>query len=91
MAEQPLDLTPEQQEAYDKMRAEPGILLAPDGTVVFDGEAEARGVKPFTSLAEIEAHKAALEAELDDYGRRRDEAEAKGEPWPPTDEAKSEG
>ena len=86
MAEQPLDLTPEQQEAYDKMRAEPGILLAPDGTVLFDGEAETHGHTPFKSLAEIEAHKAALDAELDEWGRRRDEALAKGEPWPPPDE-----
>lgn len=74
MAIQPLDLTPEQQKAYDDMRAEPGILIAPDGTVVFDGEAEARGATPFTSLAEIEAHKAALDAELDEWGRQRDEA-----------------
>ena len=57
-------LTPEQQRAYDDMRASPGILIAPDGTVIFDGEAEATGATPFKTLAEIEAAKARLEALL---------------------------
>ena len=75
-------LTPEQQRAYDDMRASPGILIAPDGTVLFDGEAEAMGVEPFKTRAEIEAAQARLDADLDEYGRKRDEAaaEATGTP-----------
>jgi hypothetical protein len=54
-------LTPAQQEAYDDMRASPGILLDADGNVLFDGEAEAMGAKPFKTKAEIEANLAKLE------------------------------
>jgi hypothetical protein len=69
-------LTPEQQAAYDDMRASPGILIGPDGAVVFDGEAEAMGVPPYTTLAEIEASAAHLEVLL--AARRKErEAEAK--------------
>ena len=76
MAIQPLDLTPEQQKAYDDMRSQPGILLDADGNVLFDGEAEAMGVTPYKNKAELDAAYAELEAELDAYGRQRDEAEA---------------
>jgi hypothetical protein len=54
-------LTPEQQAAYDDMRASPGILIDADGNVVFDGEAEAMGTPAFKTLAEIEAHQASLQ------------------------------
>jgi hypothetical protein len=76
MAVQPLDLTPEQQKAYDDMRAQPGILFDAAGNVVFDGEAEATGATPFKTRAEVDAQAAALEAALDEYGRKRDEADA---------------
>jgi hypothetical protein len=72
-------LTPEQQRAYDDMRASPGILIAPDGTVVFDGEAEAMGVEPFKTLAEIKDAEARLEVLLATRRKER-EAEAPGEP-----------
>jgi hypothetical protein len=64
-------LTPEEQAAYDDMRASPGILLDADGNVIFDGEAEAMGVPPCKTRAEIEANKAKLEAALADYRARR--------------------
>ena len=57
-------LTPEEQQKYDDMRASPGILLGPDGTVIFDGEAEALGAVPFKTRAEIEAAAARLEVLL---------------------------
>jgi hypothetical protein len=66
-------LTPEQQRAYDDMRAAPGILIDPDGNVVFDGEAEAFGYTPFKTRAEIEAAQARVEALL---AARRKEREA---------------
>lgn len=69
-------LSPEQQRAYDDMRASPGILIAPDGTVVFDGEAEAMGVPPFKTLAEIEAAQARLEVLLAEYRAQREAEDA---------------
>lgn len=68
-----LKLTPEQQAAYDDMRAAPGILIDPDGNVVFDGEAETLGAPPFRTLAEIQAQAAKLEELL---AARRKEREA---------------
>jgi hypothetical protein len=53
------------------MRASPGILLDADGNVIFDGEAEAMGVPPFKTRAEIEANKAKLEKALADYRAKR--------------------
>jgi hypothetical protein len=50
-----LKLTPEQQAAYDDARASPGIQIGPDGTVLYDGEAEALGVPAFRTKAEIDA------------------------------------
>jgi hypothetical protein len=76
MAVKPLDLTPEQQKAYDDMRASPGILFDAEGNVVFDGEAEATGATPYKTKAEYDAAQAELEAALDAYGRQRDEADA---------------
>ena len=76
MAVKPLDLTPEQQKAYDDMRASPGILFDAEGNVVFDGEAEATGATPYKTKAEFDAAQAELEAKLDEYGRQRDEADA---------------
>jgi hypothetical protein len=54
-------LTPEEQAKYDAERASPGILIGPDGTVLFDGEAEASGGVPFKTLAEIQAHQARIQ------------------------------
>jgi hypothetical protein len=85
MAEQPLDLTPEQQKAYDDMRSQPGILLDADGNVIFDGEAEATGATPYKTKAEIDAAYAELEAELDAYGRKRAEQAAAEAAQPPED------
>ena len=57
-------LTPEQQRAYDDMRASPGILFDADGNVVFDGEAEAMGAPPFKNRAEFDAQQARLQEQL---------------------------
>ena len=75
-------LTPEEQAAYDDMRASPGILLDPDGNVVFDGEAEAMGAPPFRTRAEIEAQQAKLQELLAERRRQR-EAERTPPPGPP--------
>jgi hypothetical protein len=69
-------LTPEQQAAYDNMRASPGILFDPDGNVVFDGEAEALGAPPFKTRAEFDAQQARLQ-ELLAARRKEREAEAR--------------
>lgn len=66
-----LKLTPEQQADYDDMRASPGILIDPDGNVVFDGEAKAMGAKPFRTLAEIQAQENKLEAQLAAHAYRK--------------------
>jgi hypothetical protein len=54
-------LTPEQQEAWDDARAQPGILLDAEGNVIFDGEAEAMGVAPFKTKAEMDAQEAHIQ------------------------------
>jgi hypothetical protein len=62
--------TSEEQEAYDTMRASPGILFDADGNVVFDGEAEARGVPPFKNRAEFEEQQRKLQEMI--AARRRE-------------------
>jgi hypothetical protein len=69
-------LTPEQQAAYDDMRASPGILIDADGNVVFDGEAEALGAVPFKTLAEIEAHQANLQKLILERRKEREAGES---------------
>ena len=69
--------TQEEQAAYDDMRASPGILFDDQGNVIFDGEAEARGVPPFKTRAEFEANRAKLEEMLAE--RRRERLRKKGD------------
>jgi hypothetical protein len=75
--------TPEEQAAYDDMRAEPGILFDPEGNVIFDGEAEARGVPPFKNRAEFEAQQARLQEQLAERRRQRNLDEPKPPPGTP--------
>jgi hypothetical protein len=64
--------TQEEQAAYDDMRASPGILFAPDGNVIFDGEAEAMGAPPFRTRAEFEEQQRKLQALLAERRRERE-------------------
>ena len=80
-------LTPEQQKAYDDMRAQPGILFDAEGNVIFDGEAEATGAPPFKTRAEFDAQQAKLQAQLAEFrksassfhrGTQRDDCRFRG-------------
>lgn len=73
-------LTPEQQKAYDDMRAQPGILFDDDGNVIFDGEAEAMGPPPFKTRAEFDAQQAKLQAQLATRRKEREEVETECSP-----------
>ena len=55
---------PDPDRTYD-WRASAGILIDPDGTVIFDGEAEAMGAPPFRTLDEIKAAQAEAQVLLD--------------------------
>jgi len=68
-------LTPAQQQAYDDMRAQPGILFDDDGNVIFDSEAEALGAPQFRTRAEFEAQQAKLQALLAARRKEREDEE----------------
>jgi hypothetical protein len=78
MTSKPRKLTPEEQAAYDDMRASPGILFDDQGNVIFDGEAEAMGAPPFKTRAEFEAQQKKLQEMLAERRRQRE-----GERTPP--------
>jgi hypothetical protein len=69
-------LAPEEQAAYDDMRARPGILFDNQGNVIFDGEAEAMGVPPFKTRAEFEEQQRKLQEMI--AARRREREAGKG-------------
>jgi hypothetical protein len=82
-------MTPEQQQAWDDARAQPGVLLDDDGNVIFDGEAEAMGAVPFKTRAEMDAQEAHIQellaARRIERAAEQAAAEAEGREWVPPD------
>jgi hypothetical protein len=44
-----------------------GMIVTAGDEVLWDGEAHALGIKPFKTVAEIEANRAAFRKQLDEY------------------------